>query len=414
MLGLLLHFDSYLTLTYLVGSNIYTMENDFELQMLSQKNDPELQKLDPEEKLELQRLNQICLPRWDKRIKTFTLRPERPEYAILMQEPPSEKWIRVLRHFRRVKCCAHNQKLRNIGEELPVCRFLDKMGRFDFSFQNLTLSFQFAAAILFDQQCSGSARNLEEPYVPMKEEAKFDRLIRRFYCRHGYYMRKIIPRLFEHMLLIDYGIDQADDLNLDTSFTWRKWPKRVLLDFDDLCSGLIEWAQCFPVRFCHRFKDCLDGLNPDHFDFSDVAIMLYYYNTHRKPLNPVDYRKGMTGYFGVLQELISEVPLRGTDRLQRKLSVDINELIPKTVKDPIKRQKMVSIVRNIATQYNLPLYRDISSISKPLFETRYKGGFQRRNWGTMFKDFWSCSYSEAEGDGWEPLIDNRELLISVE
>ena len=37
--------------------------------------------------------------------------------------------------------------------------------------------------------------------------------------------------------------------------------------------------------------------------------MLYYYHTHRRPLDRTSYKNGKTGYFGVLQELISEVPL---------------------------------------------------------------------------------------------------------
>ena len=143
--------------------------------------------------------------------------------------------------------------------------------------------------------------------------------------------------------------------------------------------------------------------------------MLYYYDTHRKPPSPVDYDNGMTGYFGVLQELISEVPFRGTCRLQRKLSVDINELIPKTVKDPNKRQRMISIVKNMAIQYNIPLYGTINNISKPPFERMYKEGFRRRNWGATFKAFFSflpCSNSKTQDEESEPLI-NKESLLTI-
>ena len=141
--------------------------------------------------------------------------------------------------------------------------------------------------------------------------------------------------------------------------------------------------------------------------------MLYYYETHRKPLNSADYDSGMTGYFGVLPELISEVSFRGTDRLQRKLSVDINELIPKTVQDPSKMLRMVSIARNIARQYNIPLHGALRNISKPLFETIYKRGVHRWNWGAKFKALFSfLPYANPKRQDKEsqPLI-NKELLL---
>ena len=239
----MVNFLSTQRLTYLPGSNIHIMEND----------------------LDLQRLNQLCLPHWDKRIKTFTLRPERPEYAVLMQAPPNEKWIRVLQRLRRVKCSAKIQKEFRFNGELTVCLFLDKAGRFAVYGLNLTAALQFTAAILYDQECSGRARNLEEPYVGIKEEAKFNSLIRQF-RRHPYMleMRGIFTYLFEHMLLIDYGIDQAADLKLDIGYDWPKGRR----EFDDLCSALIEWAQCFPFRFCYDFARCLNSLNAGRkFDF---------------------------------------------------------------------------------------------------------------------------------------------------
>lgn len=95
------------------------------------------------------------------------------------------------------------------------------------------------------------------------------------------------------------------------------------------------------------FAECLLDLQDTgrielDFNFSDLVIMLYYYNTHRKPLDSIDYDRGMTGYSGVLQELISEVPLRGANR---KLSVDVNELIPKNREGSYKRKRMILLLR---------------------------------------------------------------------
>lgn len=130
-------------------------------------------------------------------------------------------------------------------------------------------------------------------------------------------------------------------------------------------------------------------------DYSDLAIMLYYYNTHRKPVKAVDYESGITGYSGVLQELISEVPLRGSDRLQRKLSVDISRLIPKMVEDPDKRQRMIYIASDIAAQYNLTLQAPTVKIRRPLFEREYVDGCQWRGWIALFKAFFT-SYPRSE------------------
>jgi hypothetical protein len=333
-----------------------------------------------------------------------------------MQAPPNEKWIRALRRLQRVKCCPDLQSYLHLDEkERSVYPFLDRVGRFIICGINFTAALQFTAAILYDQECSGSARNLEEPCVDVEEESKFRSLFKQSrYC--GWYMHHITTQIFEHMLLIDYGIDQADDIRLEINFNCPEWP-RARREFDKLCSALTEWAQFFPARFCHYLPTCLYRLNYGlGFDKSDLAIMLYYYDAHRKPVSPADYSNGMTGYFGVLQELISEVPVRGTDRLQRKLSVDVNELIPKTVKDPVKRQKMISIARNIATQHNLPLCGTISHVDKPLFETIYKDGFRKRNWGARFKAFFSSllnNNSRSQDEESKALI-SKELLVILE
>ncbi|KAK3899053.1 hypothetical protein C8A05DRAFT_37331, partial [Staphylotrichum tortipilum] len=60
--------------------------------------------------------------------------------------------------------------------------------------------------------------------------------------------------------------------------------------------------------------------------------MFYYYYTRWKPVSPEARREGWTGYTGVLHEMVAEVPTRGRERLQRKLSFDIHCLIPSFVR----------------------------------------------------------------------------------
>lgn len=349
-----------------------------------------------ENELELQRVNQLCLPSWDGRINSVVLRPERPEYAIRMGTPPNDNWIRVLQRLgQELKLCADVQKLAPDAEDLSLCQFVDKATIVGVWCLNLTAALQFTAVILYDQECSGSVRDLEESCPGNEEDPEPEDhcSIPQFCPGWMYNMRDIIRPLFEHMLLIDYGIEQPDDLKLDVGFICDKWPLGRC-EFDDLCNALMEWAQRFPFKFCFKFARCLGALNAARprgytFDFADLGLMLYYYNTHRKPVSAIEYESGKTGYFGVLQELISEIPLRGSNRLQRKLSVDVNELIPKVVQNPDTRRRMISIARSIASQHKLPLEASTIKIPKPAFEMRYWEGYPWRDWRALLKAFFT-------------------------
>jgi hypothetical protein len=78
--------------------------------------------------------------------------------------------------------------------------------------------------------------------------------------------------------------------------------------------------------------------------------MIYYYRLHRKPVGAEDEKEGRTGYTGVLQEMIAEVPTRGTDRLERKLSLDAHLLIPRFVRDRKLRKQMLLIAQDVAAK----------------------------------------------------------------
>jgi hypothetical protein len=126
------------------------------------------------------------------------------------------------------------------------------------------------------------------------------------------------------------------------------------------------------------------------YDISDFTIMRYYYYTHRRSIDVVDYENGMAGYTGIIQELISEIPSRGSDRLQRKLSVDVNELMPKVVRDPGIRQRMVTAAEGIAAQHGPCLYAPVGDgIGKPLFDMMYEDGLPRQKRKTCIQSFQS-------------------------
>lgn len=90
-------------------------------------------------------------------------------------------------------------------------------------------------------------------------------------------------------------------------------------------------------------------------DFSDVSLMFYFFWTHRRDITKDEYNKGLTGYDGVLNEMRSEIPTMGTDRLTRKLSVDANKLIPRYVKDKEHRTEMIAMAKRMAAEYGVVL-----------------------------------------------------------
>ncbi len=83
--------------------------------------------------------------------------------------------------------------------------------------------------------------------------------------------------------------------------------------------------------------------------------MIHYYYSHRKPVDANDHKKRWTGYTGVLQEMIAEVPTRGTDRLEHKLSLAVHLLIPQFIKDQERRAQMISMAQDLARQHGCQL-----------------------------------------------------------
>jgi hypothetical protein len=383
-----------------------------------------------EDSTDLQRLSQLCLPCWDNRIKTLALRPERPEYAIFTAQPQDNKWVQVLKYLER-DICYRLQRFTTLYQKPSVGLYLDTLGYLHTLTPNLRSSLQAIAAILYDQECSGYIRDLEMPRIEKASEREPITLFRQFYPspdKMFCFGTRLLKPLFEHMLLVDYGIHQADMSGIGRAYIWAKEHQ----EFNDFCRALVDCAQsckqasstlCQFDTLAKRLIDLNSYSLYSQFDFSDLAIMLHYYDTHRRPLEPTSYNKGATGYFGVLQELISEVPLRGTNRLQRKLSVDVNELIPRVVKDPWQRKRMIYIAEDIAAQYNLCLYRPAQGISKPIFEKKYRDGFliPKTNWAKRVKNtckVWAVKTRdsmkrtiERERDDKEPLFAQKDLRL---
>jgi hypothetical protein len=98
------------------------------------------------------------------------------------------------------------------------------------------------------------------------------------------------------------------------------------------------------------------GVFTDHrLEVWDAATLLYWYHSRRMPVDEEDRKKGWTGSAGVLQEMIDKVPTRGTDRLARKLSLDVHVLIPSYVWGKEKREQIVAYARALAGQNGLSI-----------------------------------------------------------
>lgn len=102
--------------------------------------------------------------------------------------------------------------------------------------------------------------------------------------------------------------------------------------------------------------DVLENSGPWKAEYHvwNAATMFYYFHTRRKPISDLARKEGHTEYTGILQEMIAEVPTRGTDRLQHKLSLDVNWFIPRYV-DSDYRNAMISTAYNLASRYGFEL-----------------------------------------------------------
>lgn len=146
--------------------------------------------------------------------------------------------------------------------------------------------------------------------------------------------------LFELMLVIDYGFPAhpiRGPMAIPRDWFLRAWFE--LERFSDFLVGIARrwrWRQGLPndkswgliARTAMGWAHIIGLAIP----VWDVATMMYYYHLHRKPVDAKNHQKGWIGYTGVLQEMIAEVPTRGTDRLERKLSLDAHILIPRPVR----------------------------------------------------------------------------------
>ncbi len=168
--------------------------------------------------------------------------------------------------------------------------------------------------------------------------------------------------VLELMLFVDYGFPAYSVFQRHLKdYPFLSCDLRILWPFERV-SGLLA-ATAWRWRQGHAIPDqdawdfivkALGGGGPwpaDEFWAWDAATMFYYYHSRRKPVSIEARRQGWTGYTGVLREMVAEVPIRGNDRLERKLSLDFHYLIPELIRDKKQRLQLLRMARNLASLY---------------------------------------------------------------
>ena len=256
-----------------------------------------------------------------------------------MRAPPNTHWTEALRQLEAVVSHAKTSSLDDfIGQWKPM-----------FDIKNIPIVLQSVAAILYEQEN-------ESEHIRATMSTQYSGMVP---FVNPALLAEVVSPLFEQMLLVDYGFGVHPISGPRTLPHWV--PMRYLFPrVIDFSRQLVDFA-------CH----CKRGQLPKRkdwdylkwrllpfrrYDMADFSIMLYYFHTHHQALDSTEYDRGMTGYTGVLQEIMDEVPTKGADRLVRKLSTDVNEMIPNCVRDPEKRRILTAAAEDIAAKYGLTIY----------------------------------------------------------
>ncbi|POS70774.1 hypothetical protein DHEL01_v210832 [Diaporthe helianthi] len=233
-------------------------------------------------------------------------------------------------------------------------------------------------AILFDQECSIQGIVLRQ-IITAPDPAPLESLIApplSILTMSGQSGKRMLASLIEHMLLIDYGIVEQPLRPLHPELTWMtNYMTRVvyhgvskrLVQLTNDCRNGKEIAFTRLAWMDELIRRYEDESSADD-DFSDVGLMLYFFWTRRREITRDQYLARETGYTGVLNEMIREIPSVGKDRLIRKLSVDVKKLIPCYVRYRSTRAHLITkatwIARELGVDLRAPEYA-FESLSRP-------------------------------------------------
>lgn len=260
-------------------------------------------------------------------------------------------------------------------------------------------------AILFDQECSSDA-NRSRCSIPMIDPAPWSSLVApplSFLSWSGQSGARMLASLIEHMLLIDYGLGERPLRALGAETTWmtnymtrvvcHEFCRRLTKLADDCSRGKDIWY-C-RLAWMDEFIQSYEDNSSANDDFSDVALMFYFFWTRRHAISKDEYVRGLTGYNGILDEITSEIASVGTDRLTRKLSVDVNKLIPRYVQDEEIRIEMIAVAKRTAAEYRVFWRAPVLAFEHLTGEAVHNVGRTRRHFITTQSSNSARSYDTA-------------------
>ena len=231
--------------------------------------------------------------------------------------------------------------------------------------------FEAVGAIIYAMEWTSGQLGVKE-YTPNAADSQ---LVPPVHIYHLSYQSEL-KYMFELMLHIDYGFP-AYPLRgpVVSAFRLQYW-----FEFEVFSKFLVALAwrwrqgQALPTREAwDQIVRVTGGWThlPVEMPVWDVATMSYYYHSHHTPVAVEEHKQGWTGYTGVLQEMVAEVPTRGKDRLERKLSLDAHLLIPRFVRDRNIRRQMMLIAQDLAARHSCQLAPP--TIPKPPVWRRWGG-----------------------------------------
>ncbi|KAK4152734.1 hypothetical protein C8A00DRAFT_15999 [Chaetomidium leptoderma] len=351
---------------------------------------------DPDTAESVQKLAQlICAPNKERRCRSIkpgvvTFRPHLPKNqdAARAMEKGDDRAHQTLEQVARKM---HNTIRNTGGMSADTLLRLRRLGLADYGLPRpIERVVEAVGVVLYDQEWTGrdSTETLSGGDFGLFGIGRAPHI-----SSSGLYFS--LGHTFEHMLLVDYGfppwpVQGRGPGFCKTMFLEMEWPE--LNKFSTFLAATVSrWEHgYFPDsdawdRMVRRLGDIEDwGL-----DVWNAATLLHYYNTRREPVDAAAHANGWTGYTGVLQEMIDEVPTRGTRRLEGKLSLDVHVLIKKCVRGREKRDKMIGMAKDIAKQHGL-------SLGLPEQE-RTPQGSSRQGWLKAIANIFRGSTGKEEG-----------------
>lgn len=310
----------------------------------------------PEELLEL---HFLCLPMREGHEQALRKRPVRrlgPGYDTMINIS-TQDWIQMLRIIQK----AVNRNPTLSLDWFKRKPFISNLLPDVFLRVPPPRHFLFAstAAVLLDQiwtSASGNAAQHKRGNASSRSDPG--------YGLHGPYrfIHGVFKIVVEHMLLVDYGFGPHPLKLSDLSYIKDCQLNIVLPQFFAFCRELGEFAEkCRAGPFPSQ-QVCKDYLHPFALPiwsaqcYANAALMCHWFYTRRQDINLTQYTRGLTGYTGVIPEMIRELPITGPGRLRRKLLFDIYVAIPEYVdhsRGGCCSEQLIQAAQRLAFQYGI-------------------------------------------------------------